>query len=116
MSDLVTKRTPRAISSARSVPVVVQLAVVDERHAVLGQRLVGRGAEVDDRQPPVAELHRHAVVLVAPGPGRVRAAMRDPVAHDVHELLAVGLLVAPRDPAHLSLRSVREPPPSIRRR
>jgi hypothetical protein len=32
--------------------------------------------------------------------------MGDPVGHDVDELLPVGLLIAPRDPAHLSSRSV----------
>src|SRR5262249_43264626 len=50
--------------------VVVKLAVVDEGHAAFGQRLVGRGTEVDDREPPVAELHRYLIVLVAPGPRR----------------------------------------------
>ena len=33
--------------------VVVKLAVVDQRQAALAHRLVGRGGEVDDRQPPV---------------------------------------------------------------
>ena len=108
VSELVTNRAPRAASSARSVLVVVQLAVVDQRQAVLGQRLVGGGAEVDDREPAVAELDGDPVVLVAPQPGRVRAAVRDPVGHDVDELVAVGLLVAPCDTAHVSsrLRSV----------
>src|SRR5262249_47321346 len=83
-------------------PVVVQLAVVDDGQAVLGQRLVGRGGQIADRQPPLAKLYRHAVVLVVPGPGRVRPAVGDPVGHDVHELLAAGLLVTPCDTAHFS--------------
>src|SRR5262249_18261299 len=83
-------------------PVVVQLAVVDDGQAVLGQRLVGRGGQIDDRQAPVAKLHRHSVVFVAPGPGRVRTAVRDPVGHDVYQLLAVSLLVTSRDTAHFS--------------
>ena len=90
-------------------PVVVQLAVVDEGQAVLGQRLVGRGAEVDDRKPAVAELHGHPAVLVTPRPRRVRTAVGDPVGHDVDELVAVGLLVAPCDPAHVSPRPRRSP-------
>ena len=89
-------------------PVVIQLAVVHQRQAMLGERLVGRGGQVDDREPPVAKLHRHTAVLVTPGPSRVRPAVRDPFAHDVHELLAVGLLVAPGDPAHFSHWPFRE--------
>ena len=84
---------------------VVQLAVVDEGQAVLGQRLVSGGAEVDDRQPAVTELDCDPVVFVVPPPGCVRAAVRDPVGHDVHQLVAVGLLVAPSNSAHVSLRS-----------
>ena len=81
-------------------PVVIQLAVVDDSQAVLGQWLVGRGRQIDDRQTSVAEVYRHSAVFVFPGPGRVRPAVGDPVGHDVHELLAVGLLVTPRYPAH----------------
>jgi hypothetical protein len=33
--------------------------------------------------------------------------MRDPLGHDVDELVTVGLLVAPCDAAHVSLRSGR---------
>ena len=101
MSEEVTKLTPWLASSFLSSSVVVQLAVVDEGQAALGQRLVGGGGQVDDRQPPVAELDRDPVVLVTPDPGRVRTAVRDPVGHDVGELLPVGLLVAACDPAHV---------------
>ena len=66
------------------------------------------GGQVDDRQPPVAELDRDPVVLVAPDASRVRAAVRDPLAHDVHELVTVGLLVAARDSAHISPRLQRD--------
>ena len=52
----------------------------------------------------MAELDRDPVVLVTPDPGRVRTAVRDPVGHDVGELLPVGLLVAACDPAHVRLR------------
>ena len=85
--------------------VVVQLAVVDEGQAGLAERLVGGLGQVDDRQPPVAELDRDPVVLVAVDPGRVRAAVRDPVGHDVGQLLAVRLLVAAGDSAHVRPRS-----------
>ena len=41
-----------------------------------------------------------ALVLVAPDRARVRAPVRDPLGHDVGQLVAVGLLVAPGDTAH----------------
>ena len=91
--------------------VVVELAVVDEGQAVLGHRLVGGGGQIDDRKPPMAEVHGDPVVLVAPGSRRIRAAMRDPVGHDVDQLLAVGLLVTPRDPAHVQAFVRSEPCP-----
>ena len=43
-------------------PVVVQLAVVDDRQAVLAEGLIGRRAEIDDRQAPEAEVNRGPVV------------------------------------------------------
>ncbi len=49
----------------------------------------------------MTEVHDHPVVLVAPDPGRIGAAMRDPVGHDVDQLLAVGLLITTRDSAHV---------------
>ena len=60
----------------------------------------------------MTKMHGHPLVLVAPGPRRIRAAMRDPVGHDVDQLLAVRLLVTPRDPAHVQafVRSQALPP------
>ena len=56
---------------------------------------------IDSRRWPRCTATRS--LLVAPGAGGVRAAVRDPVGHDVDQLLAVGLLVAPGDAAHLRL-------------
>src|SRR6202042_3184085 len=86
---------------------VVELAVVDERQPALGQRLAGRGGEVDDREPSVAELDRDAVGLVVPRPVRVGTAVCDPLGHDVNELGAIGLLVTAGDTAHLNSSAVR---------
>jgi hypothetical protein len=82
------------------LPVVVQLAVVDHDQVVLDHRLVGGGGQVDDRQPPVAEVDGDPVVLVGPDAAGVRAAVGDPVGHDLGEPVTVRLLVAARDPAH----------------
>ena len=100
---------PRGDQLGPQRPVVVQLTVVDQGEAVLGQRLVGGGAEVDDRKPAVAQLHGHPVILVTPRPRRVWAAVGDPVGHDVDKLVAIGLLVAPCDTAHVSSRPLRLP-------
>ena len=81
--------------------VVVQLAVVDHDQVVLDHRLVGGGGQVDDGQPPVAEVDADLVVLVGPDAAGVRAAVRDPVGHDVGELASVRLLVAACDAAHI---------------
>ena len=70
MSDSVTKRTPAARQVRPQLLVVVELSVVDERQAVLGERLVGGGAQVDDRQPQVAQVHRDPVVFMTPVPSR----------------------------------------------
>jgi hypothetical protein len=35
----------------------------------------------------MTELHDHSVILVAPDPGRIGAAMHDPVGHDVRTRL-----------------------------
>jgi hypothetical protein len=69
--------------------VVVELAVIEEREVALAHRLVGRGREVDDREPSVPEVHRDPLVLMAPHAARVGAAMRDPVGHDVGQLAPV---------------------------
>ena len=50
--------------------VVVELAVVDERQPALGQRLAGRGGQVDDREPSVAR--------VGSRPGRPRGSTSRP--------------------------------------
>ena len=90
----------RCLQLCAQLLVVVEFAVVDQRQAALAHRLVGRGGEVDDRQPPVPEVQRDPFVLVAPDPARVRTAVRDPVGHHVGQLAPVGLLVAAGYPAH----------------
>ena len=100
VSELVRKEAPCFSSSLAELTVVVELAVIDERQVALDQRLVGRRGQVDDRQPPVAEVDGGALVLVAPERARVRTPVRDPLGHDVGQLVPVGLLVAPGDTAH----------------
>ena len=55
VSELVAKRTPCACELGPQLAVVVELAVVGERQPVLGERLVGRRRQVDDREAAVAE-------------------------------------------------------------
>jgi len=58
----------------------------------------------------VAEMHGNPLVLVAPDSLGVGTAMRDAVGHDIGELAAVRLLVAPGDSAHGSVtRSGHDP-------
>ena len=58
------------------------------------------GAQVDDREPPVRQLHRDLVALVGEEPLVVRSAMSQAVDHGASEGLAVDLLVATGNPAH----------------
>ena len=55
-------------------------------------------------------MDRDPLVLVAPDRARIRAPVRDPLGHDVGQLVAVGLLVAPGDTAHGQLPDFAWPP------
>ena len=95
--------TPAAASSARSLSVVVQLAVVDEGQAVSTEWLVPALTEVDDREPAMGQLHRDLPVLeIEQIHGRrdhgaaIRSLMTSISA------LAVDLLVTTCDPAHVN--------------
>jgi hypothetical protein len=91
--------------------VVVELAVVADRQAALGERLVRFRRQVDDRQPAVRQVRAHVTVVERVHRRGVRTAVRDPVAHRLGEGEPVALLVAAGDAAHL-----RTPWPGRRRR
>src|SRR4051812_36693965 len=61
--------------------VVVDLAVVcdPDRSVLVGHRVVPRGREVDNRQPPVTE--GYSLTRLDPAAGVVRTAVRNRVAH-----------------------------------
>jgi len=82
------------------LPVVVELAVVDQGQAVAAEGLGGGVGEVDDRQAPVGQVGGHPVVDEGVQPGAVGPPVGHEVAHGGGQGTAVRLLVAPRDPAH----------------
>src|SRR5262249_30805566 len=85
-------------------PEVVHLTVVNEDEVVLAEWLICRVAQVNDRQAAEGQVHGQGLALMAPGTSRVRPAMSDAIGHGVRDLLAVGLLIAASDSAHVSLR------------
>ena len=61
--------------------IVVDLAIVADDQPVLLERLVGRGRQVDDRQPAMAETDLGAVVLPLEDALGIRPAVRDRAQH-----------------------------------
>ena len=84
------------------LPVVVELAIVGQDQSVLAERLVGRGRQIDDGQPAVAQVHVDEIVDVVVPPVRVRAAVCEPPTHRFDDSPPVAALERPYDAAHIS--------------
>ena len=77
----------------REFLVIVNFAVVDQDEFMLFERLIGRIGQVDNRQPPMTELHPDTAMLAGVDALRIGAAMGDRAKHVRQEMRYPGQIV-----------------------
>ena len=100
VSELGPEADPGAAELGPQLAVVVDLAVAHQHQPVLHEGLVGRGGQVDDRQPSVTEPNSSGVVGTVPGADRVRPAVSERTGHGGPLAGIDREVVGTEDPAH----------------
>ena len=85
MSDSRAEPDALVAQDLAQLAVVVQLAVVAQVQAVLDERLVRRGRQVDDRQPPMRKLQWRVSGARSGKPSGVRPAVADAIGHRLYQ-------------------------------